>query len=161
MLVAYNPMPLQPVGRCHGAESATQHTAKTGPGCPLKVLAGATVSLIHPSPFQSLSPGHRFGIIPAPGSFGASAFPVPPEPPGRSQNAVPRLGSSIHSAIGDPVATGGKGDNLMHLNLVQLIGFVGKDPERRQRHNSQDCNPVAYLVFSVATQQSWKDAAGA
>jgi single-strand DNA-binding protein len=49
----------------------------------------------------------------------------------------------------------------MYRNSVQLIGFVGKDPERRQRHNSQDCNPVAYLVFSVATQQSWKEAAGA
>lgn len=46
----------------------------------------------------------------------------------------------------------------MYLNTVQLIGFVGKDPERRQRQNSQDGNPAAYVVFSVATQQSWKDA---
>jgi len=49
----------------------------------------------------------------------------------------------------------------MYLNSVQLIGFVGKDPERRQRQNSQDGDPAAYVVFSVATQSSWKDAAGA
>ena len=48
----------------------------------------------------------------------------------------------------------------MYLNTVQLIGFIGKDPERRQRQNSQDGNPAAYVVFSVATQQSWKDATG-
>ncbi len=49
----------------------------------------------------------------------------------------------------------------MYLNTVHLIGFVGKDPERRQRHNSQDGNAAAYVVFSVATQKSWKDATGA
>jgi hypothetical protein len=70
--LSHNPTPLQPVGRSHGAESATRHTAKSGPGCPLKALAGATVSRIQPSLFQAFVPGHRFGIIPAPGSFGQS-----------------------------------------------------------------------------------------
>lgn len=46
----------------------------------------------------------------------------------------------------------------MYLNSVQLIGFIGKDPERRQRQSGQDGNPAAYVVFSVATEQSWKDA---
>jgi len=49
----------------------------------------------------------------------------------------------------------------MYLNTVHLIGFVGKDPERRQRHNSLSGTEAAYVVFSVATQQSWKDSQGA
>jgi single-strand DNA-binding protein len=42
----------------------------------------------------------------------------------------------------------------MYLNSVQLIGFVGKDPERRQVRG----NSAAFTVLSVATQRSWKDA---
>ena len=42
----------------------------------------------------------------------------------------------------------------MYLNHVQLIGFLGKDPERRQVRG----NGANFTVLSVATQQSWKDA---
>ena len=44
----------------------------------------------------------------------------------------------------------------MYLNSIQIIGFIGKDPERRQRQDKG----AAYTVFSVATQRSWKNAAG-
>ena len=42
----------------------------------------------------------------------------------------------------------------MYLNHVQLIGFLGKDPEKRQVRG----NGASFTVLSVATQQSWKDA---
>jgi len=41
----------------------------------------------------------------------------------------------------------------MYLNHVQLIGFLGKDPEKRQVRGNGD----NFTVLSVATQQSWKD----
>ncbi len=44
----------------------------------------------------------------------------------------------------------------MYLNTIQIIGFVGKAPERRQ----VQCMDAAYTVFSVATQRSWKIAQG-
>jgi len=44
----------------------------------------------------------------------------------------------------------------MYLNTIQIIGFVGKDPERRQVQGKD----AAYTVFSVATQRSWKNAQG-
>ena len=42
----------------------------------------------------------------------------------------------------------------MYLNSVQIIGFIGKDPERRQARG----NGAAFTVLSVATQRSWKNA---
>jgi single-strand DNA-binding protein len=42
---------------------------------------------------------------------------------------------------------------IMYLNHVQLIGFLGKDPEKRQVRG----NGTSFTVLSVATQQSWKD----
>jgi single-strand DNA-binding protein len=45
----------------------------------------------------------------------------------------------------------------MYLNTIQIIGFVGKDPQQRQLQGKA----AAYTVFSVATQRSWKDAQGA
>jgi single stranded DNA-binding protein len=42
----------------------------------------------------------------------------------------------------------------MYLNHVQLIGFLGKDPDKRQVRDSGS----NFTVLSVATQQSWKDA---
>jgi Single-strand binding protein family len=42
----------------------------------------------------------------------------------------------------------------MYLNSVQIIGFIGKDPERRQAR----ANNAAFTVLSVATQRSWKNA---
>ncbi len=41
----------------------------------------------------------------------------------------------------------------MYLNHVQLIGFLGKDPEQRKARS----NGINFLVLSLATQQSWKD----
>ncbi len=41
----------------------------------------------------------------------------------------------------------------MYLNHVQLIGFLGKDPEKRQVRG----NGASFAVLSLATQQSWKD----
>ena len=41
----------------------------------------------------------------------------------------------------------------MYLNHVQLIGFLGKDPEKRQVRGKG----ATFTVLSVATQQSWKD----
>ena len=41
-----------------------------------------------------------------------------------------------------------------YLNSVQIIGFIGKDPERRQARS----NGAALTVLSVATQRSWKNA---
>ena len=42
----------------------------------------------------------------------------------------------------------------MYLNSVQIIGFIGKDPERRQAR----ANNAAFTVLSVATRRSWKNA---
>ncbi len=42
----------------------------------------------------------------------------------------------------------------MYLNSIQIIGFLGRNPERRQVRG----NGAAYTVLSVATQRSWKDA---
>ena len=42
----------------------------------------------------------------------------------------------------------------MYLNSIQIIGFLGKDPERRQAR----ANGAAFAVLSVATQRSWKNA---
>jgi len=42
---------------------------------------------------------------------------------------------------------------MSYLNHVQLIGFLGKDPEKRQVRG----NGTSFTVLSVATQQSWKD----
>jgi single-strand DNA-binding protein len=44
----------------------------------------------------------------------------------------------------------------MYLNTIQIIGFIGKDPERRRLQGGD----AEYTVFSVATQRSWKDAKG-
>jgi single-strand DNA-binding protein len=46
-----------------------------------------------------------------------------------------------------------KENQIMYLNHVQLIGFLGKDPEKRQVRG----NGANFTVLSVATQQSWKD----
>jgi single-strand DNA-binding protein len=42
----------------------------------------------------------------------------------------------------------------MYLNSVQIIGFIGKDPERRQAR----ANDAVFTLLSVATQRSWKNA---
>jgi single-strand DNA-binding protein len=48
-----------------------------------------------------------------------------------------------------------KGDIFMsYLNSVTIVGFVGADPEQRQARN----NGSKFIVLSVATQRSWKNA---
>ncbi|MGH7743661.1 MAG: single-stranded DNA-binding protein [Candidatus Dormibacteria bacterium] len=42
----------------------------------------------------------------------------------------------------------------MYLNSIQIIGFIGKAPERRQAR----ANDAAFTLLSVATQRSWKNA---
>ena len=42
----------------------------------------------------------------------------------------------------------------MYLNSVHVVGFIGKDPERRQART----NHASFTVLSVATQRSWKNA---
>jgi len=41
----------------------------------------------------------------------------------------------------------------MYQNRSTLIGFLGKDAERR----STKTNNIAYTVLSLATKTSWKD----
>jgi single-strand DNA-binding protein len=43
----------------------------------------------------------------------------------------------------------------MH-NSIQIIGNLGRDPERRQTR----ANGTPFTVLSVATRRSWKDAGG-
>jgi single stranded DNA-binding protein len=64
------------------------------------------------------------------------------------------LGAVSTPPLGAPRKTGQKKENhIMYLNHVQLIGFLGKDPEKRQVRS----NGATFAVLSVATQQSWKD----
>ncbi len=44
--------------------------------------------------------------------------------------------------------------NVVPINSVTLVGFVGADPEQRQARN----NGSKFTVLSVATQRSWKNA---
>jgi hypothetical protein len=57
-------------------------------------------------------------------------------------------------ASGRPKQNGGKEKFENVINSVQIIGFIGKDPERRQARG----NGAAFTVLSVATQRSWKNA---
>jgi single-strand DNA-binding protein len=42
----------------------------------------------------------------------------------------------------------------MYLNSATIVGFVGADPEQRQAKS----NGAKFIVLSVATQRSWKNA---
>lgn len=42
----------------------------------------------------------------------------------------------------------------MYLNTVTLVGFAGADPVERQ----VKANGTKFVVFSIATQRSWKNA---
>jgi single-strand DNA-binding protein len=44
----------------------------------------------------------------------------------------------------------------MYKNHIDLIGFIGSDPEARQTSNG-----TALTTFSMATKSSWKNDAGA
>src|SRR5258706_4619422 len=104
-----------------------------------------------PHPFL----GHGFGIIPAPGSIPSSAFTVPPSD---FFGSLPECSRSPWEQYPlRPRVPQGNGaemeKQIMYLNHVQLIGFLGKDPEKRQVRG----NGTNFTVLSVATQQSWKD----
>jgi single stranded DNA-binding protein len=53
-----------------------------------------------------------------------------------------------------PQAKGAEKEIRKSIKSVQIIGFIGKDPERRQARG----NGAAFTVLSVATQRSWKNA---
>jgi single-strand DNA-binding protein len=63
------------------------------------------------------------------------------------------LGAVSSPPLGAPRKWGKKGETNMYLNHVQLIGFLGRDPEKKQVRG----NGANFTVLSVATQQSWKD----
>src|ERR1700721_1968410 len=132
--------------------SAEQRRAmRTRPGA-----VGADVrSLLPTSTHSRLTPvncpfsashflGHGFGIIPAPGSFASSAFPVPPcESSGPSQYSAPRLGSSSHSALGWPKEMGQKRRNKnvpesrpTHRLPRKRSGEAASPRQRRELHGS-------------------------
>jgi hypothetical protein len=98
-----------------------------------------------------------FRLIPASGSFAASAFSVPPSTHHwvPSHKAAARFGSSS-PRFWVPQKNGAeKGDIFMsYLNSVTIVGFVGADPEQRKARN----NGSKFTVLSVATQRSWKNA---
>src|SRR6202040_3809709 len=99
--------------------------------------------------------GHCFGLIPAPGSFAASAFSVPPfDSFGSLPECSPSLWEQRPSLLGASRKRGKKGETQMYLNSVTVVGFVGADPEQRQARN----NGAKFTVLSVATQRSWKNA---
>jgi single stranded DNA-binding protein len=52
-----------------------------------------------------------------------------------------------------PQGNGAKKEKQNVSESRQLIGFLGKDPEKRQVRD----NGANFAVLSVATQQSWKD----
>src|SRR5258708_2040667 len=111
---------------------------------------------------STLSIGHCFGIIPAPGSFAASAFPVPPnkfsETPLKISCVPPQkqplaLGAASTRFPGAPI-TRAETEKDMHINVVHLIAYLGKNPE----HKSVKASDRKYAVLSLASQRSWKGA---
>lgn len=69
-------------------------------------------------------PGHCFGPIPAPGSFAASAFTVPPaNSTVPSHKASARFGSSGLSLLGAPAKWGKKKENNSCL-IYMLSGIA-------------------------------------
>src|SRR6267154_1096454 len=100
---------------------------------PFFTLAGGMVSLLVPilvkssrPPFSAVHfPGHCFGLIPGPGSFASSAFPVPPElhhwvP---SDKAAARFGSRSHSLLGAPRKWGKKREKIQ-LCLTYMLSRI-------------------------------------
>jgi single-strand DNA-binding protein len=99
--------------------------------------------------------GHCFRLIPAPGSFPASAFLVPPFDSFGSFPECSRLLWEQKPSLFVPQENGAeKGETQMYLNSATVVGFVGADPEQRQTKS----NGAKFTVLSVATQRSWKNA---
>ena len=114
------------------------------------------------SSFPPLCIGHGFGIIPVPGSFAASAFPAPPNKSSESAPKISRVPpekqplalGAVSSRSRVPQLQGQKRRNKTYQNRVQLIGYLGKNPE----HKSVRASDRKYAVLSLATQRSWKGA---
>src|SRR5882757_10852045 len=69
--------------------------------------------------------GHCFGLIPASGSFAASAFPVPPLPHWvPSDKAAVRFGSRSHSLLGAPRKWGKKKEKIQLCLTYMLSGIA-------------------------------------
>lgn len=81
--------------------------------------------------------------------------------PGSSLNSfgsLPECSPSVWeqkpSLLGASRKRGKKGETQMYLNSVTVVGFLGADPEQRQRNS----DGTKFTVLSVATQRSWKNA---
>jgi hypothetical protein len=109
----------------HGLLSATSsHNRSTIPQHSTPVFLSTCRTLRFVSLSAAPFLGHGFGIIPAPGSFAASAFSVPPcESFGPSQNAAARLGSSIHFALGCPKEMGPEMEKQIMYLYVKWNSF--------------------------------------
>jgi hypothetical protein len=118
----------------------------------------STYSFFHPHSAPSI--GHGFGGIPAPYSFGSSAFPFPPKNSSQTTSKTfcgpPEMQTlALGLALKCPNYRGRNGDSRnVRINSVTIIGFVGADPEQRQTRNN---NGSKFTVLSVATQRSWKN----
>ena len=100
--------------------------------------------------------GHCFRLIPASGSFAASAFPVPPLHHWVPSHKAASCFGSRSLRFWCPRKMGQKKEtfSMSYLNSITIVGFVGADPEQRQARN----NGSKFTVLSVATQRSWKNA---
>ena len=106
-----------------------------------------------------LSIGHGFGIIPAPGSFASSALPVPRRKIFERPTKIFRVPPTMQPlALGAettrlrvPQLQGQKRRNKMYVNVVHLIGYLGRNPE----HKSVRATDRKYADISLATQRSW------
>jgi len=122
------PASVSPEVGCHGCLSGVQR------GQSMRICPGGF-------PVRPLSLRHRFGAVAAPGGLRASAFSglLPQSEFGSpSGKCSPCLGSSAHSRPpGDvcPERTGQKRRNTMFQNRVTVIGFLGKDAEKRATKN--------------------------
>src|ERR1700684_2613259 len=107
----------------------------------------------------TLSIGHGFGGIPAPGSFVTSAFPFPPKNSLEKYRRVfvplpkcrPSPWEQTLSLSSAPITRAEKGDSTMYENRVELMGFLGKDPESKS--TKQTGRKLA--ILSLATKTWW------
>jgi single stranded DNA-binding protein len=111
------------------------------------------------TPLSAPSIGHGFGGIPAPGSFGPSAFPFPPK---KSQGTAQEISCAPPEmqtlALGAdpsrfqvPQLRGQKGDSKMYENRVELMGFLGKNPESKSTKKTGR----TLAILSLATKTWW------
>ena len=113
----------------------------------------------HSSPPSALSIGHGFGGIPAPCGFRPSAFPFPPKNlrERRKRFIVPLPKCSPSPWEQTPLAfecpnyEGKKGDSKMYENRVELMGFLGKNPESKSTKKTGR----TLAILSLVTKTRW------